>query len=740
MSNPSAAAATYSISKTAITSNVAAVICDGTLPTDLIGTEFTFQNVTNATALNAQTLVVGMEDALGQGISNVAISGDVLTLSVGGDFTPYIGAVLDLGGLTTATFLNGESITIATVPTGTTLTAAYTHADYASHADTGTATMPQQLLFPFTSANVPVATSTGTAQVVPYSTNVGLDNIVTDICQRCGIDTSLVDAADLATIATTEADTYQTDGSGIPALTMLQGGMVHCYQGAGTGAPWKFSYPGTDNNYPLPSPKLTWQLPNDASINFNPYPADDTYVSNTAPDGEHYWSFLQGWTNTSAYNLQPMTLAGVVSGGGLGAASYDGNSWQPFTPTNVGEWHEANWNMVVSCTLNVAVAGTYTFKVSANSACIIGMGNGATRVQNPDGSWGPMLFSTAYGAPSHLSKTALNGLPIVMAKNVDMGVYNNIGGINPHTGLPYLNTELSTFTVSLPAGLVSMEVDYGCHVNGRVMCINWMIGTPAEIEAGTAVQSPLLPVVGSAGASPVVQPFGFLISDQKDGKSLISTLQDAYLFDLAESDFKMKFVQRGAHQSVMQIPESDLGLVADKKKIIETVVQEQDAPKTVIVNYLDTTPGLDYQQGSQQKMRSSRVVTTLNQKTLDLTDLAISGDEARAIAEKTLFEDWMERSPYEFNLSSPFYSVLDPTDVVQFAFENVVYQERLKTVGVGQNYAVKTTGVSQLPQAYASVIVGAPVSPVIVTVYNWLEQDDGSFFLQEDGSHFLISV
>jgi hypothetical protein len=126
---------------------------------------------------------------------------------------------------------------------------------------------------------------------------------------------------------------------------------------------------------------------------------------------------------------------------------------------------------------------------------------------------------------------------------------------------------------------------------------------------------------------------------------------------------------------------------------------------------------------------------------MDLKDLCISGTEARQIAEVTLFETWMERLPYEINLHSPYYALLDPTDVVDFVFENIVYQERLKAVTIGQNFALKTTGVSQLPTAYASAVPGAPSAPVIVTVaYGLLLDDGGGYMTLDDGSHILIST
>ena len=69
-------------------------------------------------------------------ITNVAITTNVATLLAVNSFT--VGEVVNLSGLTTATFLNSQSVTItAAAPTQFSFT--FAHADYASAADTGTA-------------------------------------------------------------------------------------------------------------------------------------------------------------------------------------------------------------------------------------------------------------------------------------------------------------------------------------------------------------------------------------------------------------------------------------------------------------------------------------------------------------------------------------------------------------------------------------------------------------------------
>jgi len=81
-------------------------------------------------------------------ITNIAITSNVLTVTVSGLTNQFASSmVLQLSGLTTATFLNGVYVTIqntgtpANDHTNTQFLASYTHANYSSASDTGTATI-----------------------------------------------------------------------------------------------------------------------------------------------------------------------------------------------------------------------------------------------------------------------------------------------------------------------------------------------------------------------------------------------------------------------------------------------------------------------------------------------------------------------------------------------------------------------------------------------------------------------
>lgn len=123
-----------------------------------VGTQLFVQGVSDATNFPAtiQTVSQVLNSGTSATITNVALATNVVTITAVNTFS--VGENVSFSGLTTATFLNGQSATVTGV-TGTTFTAAFTHADYPSAADTGTATgVVYQLVFNWIGT---VASSTG---------------------------------------------------------------------------------------------------------------------------------------------------------------------------------------------------------------------------------------------------------------------------------------------------------------------------------------------------------------------------------------------------------------------------------------------------------------------------------------------------------------------------------------------------------------------------------------------------
>ena len=211
---------------------------------------------------------------------------------------------------------------------------------------------------------------------------------------------------------------------------------------------------------------------------------------------------------------------------------------------------------------------------------------------------------------------------------------------------------------------------------------------------------------------------GYAVTRPTDGRTAIAQLAQAYLFDVFESDFKLKGKLRDdTGDPVLTIPESDLGLLKDKAKLTEIIHQYQDLPIEVEIHYSD--PALVWQNNKQQRRRHPLAVRTRNKAVIELP-LVLTQSEAIQLAERYLYLSWLERKPWSFNLWKATYAVLDPTDVVAFVYEGNTYQTRLLSSSVGQNFATELSAVSHDSTAYQSITVGGtsdgtfiPTPPVV---------------------------
>lgn len=153
---------------------------------------------------------------------------------------------------------------------------------------------------------------------------------------------------------------------------------------------------------------------------------------------------------------------------------------------------------------------------------------------------------------------------------------------------------------------------------------------------------------------------GYVLSSQGAVRAALEPLQAAYAFGAVESDGRVKFVKLGGSVAVT-IADDDLAATADGNAPALAVVartQEADLPRFVSVNYLDIDT--DYQQGTQPAQRqlthSEKVVTVA-------VPIAMRAKVAKQIADRTLYNAWLERERFSFTTAREF-EYLEPTDVV----------------------------------------------------------------------------
>lgn len=189
---------------------------------------------------------------------------------------------------------------------------------------------------------------------------------------------------------------------------------------------------------------------------------------------------------------------------------------------------------------------------------------------------------------------------------------------------------------------------------------------------------------------------GYPIAQLQTGKDIINTLGQALFFEGRETDFKLQFVPRGG-ASVMTIPETDLGMAQDKAKLTEVMGQEQDVPKEVEIVYND--PNIDYQQNKQHRVRHSRTKRTTNKTSISMP-LVMDAQSAAQLADRLLWVSDIERRTYKTNLWKAKYILLDPCDVVSFAYDGVQLTARVQGNTIGQNYAAALDLVNEDTASY----------------------------------------
>jgi hypothetical protein len=258
-------------------------------------------------------------------------------------------------------------------------------------------------------------------------------------------------------------------------------------------------------------------------------------------------------------------------------------------------------------------------------------------------------------------------------------------------------------------------------IYGSIICGGIANGMPAAIverayvarngSAGVGVDVILADFAGRMGLTAADYDFsavsdltclGYVITNPQSAAQCISPLCQAYLFDLVETDFVIKAVKRG-QPSTWTIPENDLGLQEDKRKLLETMNAYTDTPKDVVITYVD--PALDYQQGTQRRKRHKKTIKSINETIINLP-FVFGPTDAIQLADKLIWLAELERQTFDFNVWKSLYMLMDPTDVITFSYEGLQFIARVIKNSIGQNYAVEISGVNQNATAYLSTISG----------------------------------
>ena len=315
-----------------------------------------------------------------------------------------------------------------------------------------------------------------------------------------------------------------------------------------------------------------------------------------------------------------------------------------------------------------------------------------------------------------LKFTGDDGLPLYVAVAAGVGWTSS-----PDIRAPFA----PGWTLVLQGALIHVFVFTGITSGGATTTCPSDVVTDICERAGldaSQINVALLQVPGNIQPSDKVE--GFVITKPSPAADILKILMQAYFFDACETNGQMLFVPRGLAPK-LTIPEADLGLVGDKAKLIEQFDQEQDLPARYVVSYQD--PLYLYQQGKQEKIRNSRLVSTKQEVILNIP-MVMDPDWARQVAEKSLYISWLERQHFDFKLARPYYLLLDPTDPIEFVYEGLTFRTRTLENSIGQGFATELKEINENTDSYLSCEQGGAPPASSITPGGKNEQGTGPTF------------
>ncbi len=195
---------------------------------------------------------------------------------------------------------------------------------------------------------------------------------------------------------------------------------------------------------------------------------------------------------------------------------------------------------------------------------------------------------------------------------------------------------------------------------------------------------------------------GYRIGNRASVRSALEPLQTAYLFDVANSGYKIRFVSRGG-ASVATIKTEDLGASDSKDVALLPIAREMDSqiPNRVSVRYLD--PSREFDTGEQSAFRDN--VPSDNEWVVDLP-LVLTAPEAAQIADMLDSKNWTERRDF-----GPFYLPqtwrhLEASDVITVEHRGQSHELRLTRVEYLTDGRLQCSAKSTTAASYTSTALG----------------------------------
>lgn len=196
---------------------------------------------------------------------------------------------------------------------------------------------------------------------------------------------------------------------------------------------------------------------------------------------------------------------------------------------------------------------------------------------------------------------------------------------------------------------------------------------------------------------------GLVIARSVQASGALLPLAVAYNFDLAEQAGQVRCVKRGAGMKGV-IPVGDMGAVQGADNSTEPArfksVTALEMPKEVSLTHVD--PAMDYQTNSQRAFKDLGNAENIISVELPLT---LSVNDARRIADRTLWEAWTARRSVEFSLTDKWVR-RNSGDVLGVLVDGQILPYKVVRISRGDNGVSAFEAQRDDPEVYTSNAVG----------------------------------
>lgn len=194
-------------------------------------------------------------------------------------------------------------------------------------------------------------------------------------------------------------------------------------------------------------------------------------------------------------------------------------------------------------------------------------------------------------------------------------------------------------------------------------------------------------------------------------RTALEPLMSAYNFYGVEKEGKLVFK---FHDNIVDfsVPEDDLVRSGNENVFEEARGQELETPRALYVTHRDPDNfDLKNVQGARRISFPEETMGSVGEKSLEIP-LYLTPDEGAEIAERLLFDSWIQRETFKFRLPARYLKTL-PNDVLEITAQGRTEGIRANRVNVGANLEVEVEGSLVESDIYIQRITGIapPGSP-----------------------------